>query len=139
MAAEPPLIFLIEDNEADVHLVRASLDEHGVAHQLRVMKDGEQAARFIDRIDTDQSARQRLPALIILDLNLPKRDGREVLKHLRASPRCAEVPVIVVTSSDSPADRDATAALGARAYFRKPSQLEEFMRLGSLIKELIDN
>src|SRR5262249_4470387 len=131
-----PLILLAEDNQADVHLVEASLEEHAIAHELRVMKDGEQTTRFIDRLDADST--MRLPSLILLDLNLPKQDGREVLKHLRISSRCAVVPVIIVTSSDSPADRAAAPELGARAYFRKPSHLDEFMQLGALVKDLME-
>lgn len=127
-------ILLAEDNKPDVYLVRKSFEQHGVAHELRVVKDGEEAVRFIAGLEPEQPR----PCLVILDLNLPKITGIEILERLRAHPECGRVPVIVTTSSDSPADRSEIARLGATAYFRKPARLDEFMQLGALVKRVLE-
>jgi DNA-binding response OmpR family regulator len=77
------------------------------------------------------------PALIILDLNLPKKSVHEVLHRIRQTRRCANAAVLVVTSSDSERDRDEMAKLGIKDYFRKPSEYENFMKLGELVKSLL--
>jgi CheY-like chemotaxis protein len=128
-------ILLAEDNAADVELVREALEDRKVALELRVVEDGERAMDFIEQIHHDATA--RCPRLLLLDLHLPKRDGEEILRHLRASDRCAKTPVIILTSSDSPADRDTAARNSALYYFRKPSTLEEFMQLGDVVKNII--
>jgi len=126
-------ILLAEDNQADVYLVRTSLKEHGIAHDLRVAKDGEEAIDLITGADSGGL----VPGLVLLDLNLPKKTGQEILEHLRDTPRWAGVPVIIMSSSDSPTDRAKAARLGIRAYFRKPSRLDEFMRLGGIVKKVL--
>ena len=78
------------------------------------------------------------PDLILLDLNLPKVDGPQVLSEFRKHPECANTPVIVVTSSDARTDRDRMAALGVTRYFRKPSDLDAFLKLGSVVKEIVE-
>ena len=126
-------ILLAEDNRPDVYIVKKSLQEHGVTHELRTVKDGEEALLFI----ADAGSQFPCPKLVLLDLNLPKRTGIEILERLRANPECANVPVIVMTSSDSPNDREDTDRLGVRAYFRKPSELQSFMQLGGLVKRVL--
>ena len=130
---EHPMILLAEDNQADVYLVRKSLEEHGVSHELRTVHDGEDALRFI----AEMGSRFPCPELVLLDINLPKANGSEILTQLRANPACADVPVIVLTSSDAPGDRDDMIRLGARAYFRKPAQLDAFLRLGELVRRVL--
>ncbi len=78
------------------------------------------------------------PALVILDLNLPKKGGAEVLARLRRIPRCAGTSVLVFTSSNSARDRDEMASLGVRQYLRKPSDYTEYMKLGSVVKNLLE-
>lgn len=128
-------IVLIEDAEADIFLVREALQQAGLNFQLKVLNDGEKAVDFIDTLDSSDS--MSCPNLILLDLNLPKKGGDQILERMRRSPRCACVPVIVVTSSDSPKDKAETARLGATKYFRKPSHLDEFMQLGPLVRDLL--
>lgn len=77
------------------------------------------------------------PDLVLLDLNLPKKDGIEVLRHMRKSAACQNTRVLIVTSSDSTGDRESVKALGLDGYFRKPSVYAEFMKLGSMIRELL--
>lgn len=77
------------------------------------------------------------PALVILDINLPKKQGGDVLKYMRKSHRCAEAIVLVVSTSDSASDREQMTSLGANGYFRKPSQFDEFMKIGDVVKGLL--
>ncbi len=128
-------IVLVEDAEPDVFLVREALRQAGLNFQLNVLDDGEKAVDFIDTLDADQSV--MCPNLILLDLNLPKRSGDQILERMRRSARCGGIPVVVVTSSDSSKDRAETSRLGATHYFRKPSRLDEFMQLGPLVRDLL--
>jgi CheY-like chemotaxis protein len=128
-------IVLVEDAEPDVFLVREALELSGLEFSLRVFDDGEKAAEFLEEVDRDEAAPR--PQLLLLDLNLPKKTGAEVLERVRKSPRCSRLPVIVLTSSDSPKDREVTTRLGATHYFRKPSRLAEFMKLGDVVRDLL--
>ena len=127
------LILLAEDNRADVFVVRKSLQDHGIPHDLVIVADGEQAFRFIESVEAGAAR----PSLVLLDLNLPRRTGQEVLERLRSSPACSRIPTIILTSSDAPADRALSAELGANTYFRKPFELEEFLHLGELVKQIL--
>ena len=126
----------MEDNKADLFLIRKAIETAQVDADLHVVSDGQAATRFFDAVDADDNALQ--PDLILLDLNLPKKSGEEVLRHLRKSKRCRNAFVLVVTSSDSEREREAAAALAVIGYFRKPSQFAEFMKLGPLVKQLLD-
>ncbi len=128
-------ILIVEDNPADVHLVREALSEHRVDCALVHIKDGEQALQFIDDVVIREA---RYPDLVILDLNLPRKSGAVILEHLRGCERFSLVPVVILTSSDNQRDRDATARLGASAYVRKPTALAEFLELGSLFKHMLN-
>lgn len=130
------VILLIEDSSADVYLVRESLTKHLKDFELQVVNDGEKAFKWIEAADSDASL--PCPSLILLDLNLPKRSGHEILRRMRQSPRCGQVPVVILTSSDSPSDRAETSKLGATAYFRKPPDLEEFMQIGAVVERVLD-
>lgn len=130
-----PFILLAEDNPADVFLLERALNKHLLDFKLRVFADGEKAVRFIDAVDADESAAP--PALILADLNLPKKGGLELLQFVRKSRRSRRVPFLILTSSDSPVDRTETAKFGATGYFCKPSSLAEFMEIGRVIKEAL--
>jgi CheY-like chemotaxis protein len=130
-----PEILLAEDNAADVYLIREALKEHGVDCALRVVSDGEEVLRIITGEYARGAARQL--GLIILDLNLPRHDGIEILQCLQDTAEMACVPVVVLTSSDSPRDRSAATQLGATRYLRKPSSLEQFLDLGGVFKDLL--
>jgi DNA-binding response OmpR family regulator len=130
-------ILLIEDAEPDVFLVREALRYAGLNFDLNVLDDGEKAIEYIDALDRNESA--ICPNLVLLDLNLPKRTGDQILRHIRESARCRAVPVLIVTSSDSPKDKQQTNTLGATGYFRKPSRLDEFMQLGNLVRGLLNH
>jgi CheY-like chemotaxis protein len=128
-------ILLAEDNPADVYLIREALREHGVECSMQVASDGKEVLGLIMDEGSEQAPEEF--ELIILDLNLPRHDGIEILERLRESTRLAHVPVVVLTSSDSPQDRLVATHLGARRYLRKPSSLEQFLYLGSVFKELL--
>ena len=132
----PEDILLAEDNPADVYLIRRALREHGVDHNVRVSPDGKDTLQILSR-EGAYAERQAL-ALIILDLNLPRHDGIEILERLRAAEEFDHVPVVVLTSSDSPRDRQSANRLGATLYLRKPTSLEQFLALGQLFKGLLD-
>ncbi len=128
-------IVLVEDTEPDVFLIREALERDGLEFELEVLDDGEKAVDFIDRIDQDPAIRR--PNLLLLDLNLPKKSGGQVLERVRQSPACAHVPVVILTSSDSPMDKARAAQYKATEYFKKPSKWDEFMRLGPLVRDLL--
>lgn len=127
-------IVLVEDNPADVGLVRAALEEHGVAGDLTVFRDGARAIQFIEEIESGSG---QCPDLMIVDLNLPKCPGREVLKFRERSEKLRNVPVVVLSSSDAVQDRDDSSRLGASLYLRKPSRLDDFLRLGAAFREML--
>ena len=127
-------ILLAEDNPADVYLIREALREHGVDSSLCVASDGRRVLELIAQAEPVET--QNL-ALIILDLNLPLHDGIEILQHLRKTAALAGVPVVVLTSSDSPRDRIVASELGATCYLRKPSNLEQFLELGAVFRDLL--
>jgi DNA-binding response OmpR family regulator len=130
-------ILIAEDNEADVFLVKASLEEAGFAFDLHVASDGEEVLRLVERVDGDGDGAW-CPEIVILDLNLPRYSGEEILDRFHHSARLRAVPVIVFTSSDSPKDRANVAKLGVTEYFRKPQHFEEFMELGKIVRRLLD-
>jgi len=128
-------IILVEDAEPDVLLVREALEQSGLEFELRVFDDGEQGVAFVDTMDRDKTLIR--PHLFLLDLNLPKKTGGEILERVRQSPRCGQIPVVILTSSDSQRDKAQAANLKATGYFRKPSRLDEFMKLGPYVRDLL--
>ena len=128
-------ILLAEDNRGDVLLVRESLREHQIPHELHVVQDGQEALDYLLRMG--QPDQPPCPDLLLLDLNLPKGDGAGILSEFRRHPRFADTPVIVVTSSDSAQDRQRMTELGIRYYFRKPTEYEEYMELGGIVRQVL--
>jgi CheY-like chemotaxis protein len=130
----PLTIIVVEDNPLDIYLIRWVLTAHALAHELQVIDNGDRAMDYVNQLAHEE--RRRSPTIMLLDLNLPQRDGREILQRVKAIPHGSDVRVVVVTSSNNAADRQETLALGADAYFVKPYHLTEFMQLGDLIKSL---
>ena len=127
-------ILLAEDNPADVYLIRTALTEAGVDVPIEVASDGREVLRMMD--EGGGKALHEV-SLVILDLNLPRHDGIEILQRLREIEHMTGVPVVVLTSSDSPRDRILATELGATRFLRKPSRLEEFMALGETFREIL--
>ena len=124
----------MEDNPADAGLVLEALKEHSVQGEVILLRDGEEAIRFFDRIEAEQLP---CPDLLILDLNLPKKPGREVLARVRSSITCNHMAVAVLTSSDAQKDQDDAVRLGATRFLRKPSDLDEFLSLGGVFRQVL--
>ncbi len=129
-------ILLAEDNDGDVFLVRRALEKRGLSHELVLAHNGEEALVWLDDHSGDKNG-DLPPDLILLDLNLPRVDGGQLLSHIRKSDSFSRTPVIVLTSSDSPKDRQMALELGANLYFRKPTDLASFMDLGRIIEETL--
>ena len=92
--------------------------------------------KFFEQADADPTA--PCPNLMLLDINMPRYKGSDILRKLRASSRCKNALVLIVTSSDSGRDREEMDALGANGYFRKPSDFSEFMALGQMVRDLLE-
>jgi CheY-like chemotaxis protein len=129
-------ILLAEDNPGDILLVEQALEEHRIPHELHVVRDGAKALDLLVRMG--QAGEVACPDLLLLDLNLPKVDGPQVLREFRKHPACAHTPVIVVSSSDAQRDRAQMAQLGVTRYFKKPLDLDAFLQLGAVVREVVE-
>jgi CheY-like chemotaxis protein len=126
-------ILVVEDNDGDVFLIQKALREHGICAEVSVCEDGESAVRLLWAMDANSA-----PDAIILDLALPRVEGAQVLGGILSHPALAEVPVMVFTSSPSPADRHRVELLGSVRYLQKPSGLDNFLHLvGQNVKEML--
>lgn len=125
--ARPVELLLVEDNPGDVELTRLALEDGKVRNVLHVTMDGEEAMLFLKRGGKHSSAPR--PDLVLLDLNLPKKDGHEVLAEIKADPDLCNIPVIVLTTSE--AEKDVLSAYGhrANAYIVKPVDLGQFFQV----------
>lgn len=127
------VILLVEDNPADVRLTQEALTDGRVQHLLQVVTDGVEAMDFLRHAEPFQKAPR--PDLILLDLNLPRKDGREVLAEIKADPDLTRIPVIILTTSDAEEDILKTYNLHANGYIIKPVDLEQFFKVIRQIKE----
>ena len=127
-------VLVIEDNPSDVYLIRSALACCGLTMNITVLTDGEKATHFFDEVDQNPAIKP--PQLVILDLNLPRKHGTEVLEHMRLSSRSQKASVIVISSSDLQWEQEKVSKLGADAYFRKPSEFAEFLKLGDVVRQL---
>jgi CheY-like chemotaxis protein len=120
-------ILLVEDNPSDVLLTRIAMQECKIANRLHVAKDGEVAMSFLRR--QGEHAEAPRPDLVMLDLNLPRMDGRELLREMKSDPMLRVIPVVVLTTSDSETDVLRSYDLHANAYITKPLDMEQFVRV----------
>lgn len=125
--AEPIRILLVEDNPGDARLAVEALKDSKVCNDLYHVEDGVQAVRFLRR--QEEYAAMPLPDLILLDLNLPRRDGREVLQEIKEDPELRLIPVVVLTTSAAERDLVRSYRLHANAYIVKPIGLDEFVEI----------
>ena len=130
------LVLLVEDNPADVNLVEEALAEAHVECGLQVLGDGAKAMQFIARVEKEGAP---CPDLVMLDLNLPRLSGEQVLKRLRNSAAFAKVKVLIITSSNAASDREHAMQLGATEFFRKPSNIDQFLALGPKVRDMLEN
>jgi two-component system response regulator len=121
-------ILLVEDNPDDVELTRIAFTQAKIANKLVVARDGAEALDYLfargAHADRDPT---HLPSIVLLDLNLPKVDGREVLQAIRGNELTRSVPVVVLTTSVEPFDVEASYALGVNSYIQKPVDFEHFV------------
>jgi chemotaxis family two-component system response regulator Rcp1 len=126
-------ILLVEDNPADVRLTREALKEAKVRNQLHVVEDGVAAMEFLTR--HGQYADAPRPDLILLDLNLPKKDGREVLEDIKMDDNLKRIPVVVLTTSQAEEDIVKSYNLHANCYVTKPVDLDQFITIVKSIED----
>ena len=126
-ANRPKQILLVEDNPGDVRLTQEALTEGKLSSNLEVVIDGQQAIEYLHRKGPYADAIR--PDLILLDLNLPKKDGREVLKELKTDGNLKRIPVVVLTTSKAPEDVLQAYGLNANCYIAKPIDLEQFIEV----------
>jgi len=120
-------ILLVEDNPSDIALTKRALEKAKVMNQIIVAEDGQAALDYLQGGETDQ------PALVLLDLNLPKVSGLEVLKRIRANPRSRRIPVVILTTSNEPHEIAAGYDLGVNSYLVKPV---DFVRFTEVVSHL---
>jgi CheY-like chemotaxis protein len=129
MADPTPLdvvdVLLVEDDDGDVLMTREAFEHHKIRNHLHVVQDGEEALQFLHREGPYADAPR--PGLILLDLNLPRRDGREVLAELKADPELRVIPVVVLTTSEAEEDIVRSYSLHANAYVSKPVDFDRFI------------
>ncbi len=125
-------ILLTEDNPNDVFLVEEALRTHSVRYQLHVARDGDAALGYLEELHTANPP--LCPNVVLLDLNTPKGDSLEVLRYIKKY--CPKAAIVILSASLNPADRTQTAKLGADQYFLKPGNLDDFLKLGAIVKQL---
>ena len=125
-------ILLVEDNPGDVRLTQEALKENKNRNNLHVAKDGVEAMNFLRRINGFKDAPR--PDLILLDLNLPKKDGREVLAEIKTDEKLRSIPVVILTTSDAEDDVAKSYQMYANCYIRKPIDLNRFIEVVRIIE-----
>jgi len=123
-------ILLIEDNPMDVDLTRRAFARHKLVNPFEVARDGEEALAYLTRWE----AGTPLPVVILLDLKLPKVDGLEVLRQIKAHPQFRTIPVVILTTSAEDYDVEAAYQLGANSYIVKPVDFDKFMEVAEQIE-----
>ncbi|MBF0311001.1 MAG: response regulator [Magnetococcales bacterium] len=130
---QPIELLLVEDSPGDVDLTREALADSRIANRLHVVEDGEQAIDFLEKRGRFASAVR--PDLVLLDLNLPRKDGREVLQYIKRNPDLATIPIVILTTSRAEEDILKTYELHANCYITKPVDIDQFF---SVIKSIED-
>lgn len=125
-------ILLIEDNKGDQVIMQEALNEAQVDCQLNIVQDGVEAMCFLNKEKEYKDAPR--PDLILLDLNLPRKNGREVLIEIKKSPKLEHIPLLVLSNSSSKQDICECYSLKANAYIGKPSKFQDFVDLANIIK-----
>jgi CheY-like chemotaxis protein len=126
-------ILLVEDDPGDVLMTREAFEDHKVQNQLHVVNDGVEAMAFLRREGEHADAPR--PDLVLLDLNLPRMDGREVLNAIKSDPDLASIPVVILTTSEAEEDVLRSYSLHANAYVTKPVDFDRFIKVVRQIDE----
>jgi CheY-like chemotaxis protein len=129
----PIHILLVEDNEGDIMLTREAFEEAKIANRLDVVRDGQDAIQFLDKTGAYEGV--DTPDLVLLDINLPKKNGHEILGYIKSSDKLKAIPVIMLTTSSSDRDIRLSYESFANCYITKPVEVEDFMDAISKIED----
>ncbi len=127
MTTKVKRILVVEDSEQDIELTLAALDGHNVANEVDIARDGAEALDYLFRRGTFAGRTTGLPVVILLDLKMPRVDGLEVLRQIKANPEMKQIPVVMLTSSREEQDLIRSYELGVNAYVVKPVNFQQFM------------
>lgn len=130
----PARILIIEDNPADVTLLRVGLDQQGEKYQIEVLRDGAEALDFVHRQRIEPEAHR--PCVIVMDMHLPKHDGPAVIKAIRQTPALEHIQIVVLTGIAAPKDEAEVKRLGISLYQTKPIHLDDWLALAGQILEI---
>ena len=133
VTSDPIQILLVDDSSDDVLLTRRALKKGKVLNQLSVVEDGVEAIDFLQRNGEYSDAPR--PDIILLDLNMPRKDGREVLSEIKADDELKQIPVVVLTTSEAERDVLESSSLHANAFVTKPVDLDQFMQVIQTLEE----
>jgi len=128
----PVDILLVEDNEADIRLTQEGIKETKIRNNLHIVRDGEEAMNFLQKREQHRDA--VTPDLILMDLNLPKKDGRELLKEIKNDETLAPIPVVVLTTSEAEKDIIKSYKLHANCFVTKPMGIDQFVEVITAIE-----
>jgi CheY-like chemotaxis protein len=138
MSHEPVVILLAEDDDGHAQLVQRNLKRAGVTNEVQRVEDGQLALDYVRCAGTFSNRTRHGPLLVLLDINMPRIDGIEVLRQIKADPGLATIPVIMLTTTDNPREVEACYQLGCSVYVTKPVEYEPFVeaikRLGLFLQ-----
>ena len=126
-------VLLVEDNQADVYLMKFFFDSLGFPGTIHHVSDGIEAVRFLDRVGKYENA--ETPDVVLLDLGLPKLNGHEVLAHVRNNPQTKQIPILILSTSKTESDSARAIELGANGFLTKPGDLDE---IEGLVRHLVN-
>lgn len=129
----PVNILLVEDNEGDIVLTTEALEEGKIANSISIVRDGWEAIQYLDQKEGYEDATR--PDLVLLDINLPKVNGHEVLKHIKTSAELKRIPVIMLTTSSDQVDIQKSYGNHSNCYITKPVDVDDFMDVISTIED----
>jgi len=120
-------ILIAEDDDADYYLLRKAFEKGAIPNRLERVTDGDQLMSYLHQVKQPAISEYPAPGIILLDLNMPRKDGRECLREIKADPHFRKIPVIVLTTSGDQDDISISYSLGVNAYVQKPDRLEELV------------
>jgi len=130
---DPFTILIAEDDEDDYLLTLEALHEVGIDNEIHWVKDGDEVMNYLASASRNNGISRNLPGLILLDLNMPKKDGREVLAEIKSDPKFRKIPVIVLTTSSAEADIAKSYDLGVNSFIQKPARFKELVETAQVL------
>src|ERR1041385_2799510 len=132
--SDQAVILIVEDQDDDIFLIRKAFKKAGVTNPIHVVRDGQEAIDYLSgEGEYANRAEHPLPELILLDLNMPRMDGFQVLQWLRQQPELGQIPVVVLTSSDRISEINSAYAIGANSFLVKPGDFEDYANLAAML------